>query len=286
VNIKYLLKRLPKKKSIQDSYIGILATFIVAVATAVTISAGLIRGIGHLYSQTYGKDRIIQKKIDSISVGQNISYISSIFGPPIISNLINDTQYTEHTFKMEGGWMEAVTGSDNTAELITFTSCSQSFTPLIRDSVIAKPIRLGASTMDNAVSVYNGGENGSLSVRPLLPTRVSYFVSLATGPSATIDEYYLANPGNYLTLYTGFTDTCRGDKGRSKDLVALDEWAYQNPDILTNAEALNLQDEDLKRFRKNQTINTVMIAMQKFDLEKIYGIPTGISYSKIRLLPK
>jgi hypothetical protein len=233
-----------------------------------------MNGCWHIASRYYdrhaGWKRVEQTKLNQVSASMTIEYVKSVMGPPIIQD--GGTKYTESIFKEHGYWLQTITDHFNNVQLLTITGCDRNFHPVIKIS-FNKEIELNITKM---ASVEQGN------VKP------HYYIGALFGESSyLIDEQYLASPGNYQTLYTGFTEGC-GDFSDRYDYSIVDKNSPHPRDNLNDPGAhVNYNNPAIIKLRQNTTINTIGITAPNINITELrQQFMIGVDYKTISVLPK
>lgn len=263
-----------------------IATLLSTLMAIVIASNTLFTVYLSWYDTNIGWRHVEQEKINKISPQQNLRYIESILGQPIISESVNE-EYIEHIFKLRGIWVQAVVDKDERVNLLTVTACEGSIKPRLSNTPFTKDIVLGETKMIDAVQSTSAYVDASGEIviheRTQSPTASRYDISGATAASYILDEYYLGNPGRYQTVYLGYTETCRGS---ARFDFGISEIARDNVDEINDLSANDLSSQLVNDLRSSQTVNTFVITAPHTTLESM-GISyyPGIKYTKIRILP-
>lgn len=200
----------------------------------------------YLNSQVLWKS-VEQNKIDQLAPTQTVDFFNSLLGEPNVKSSYET--YDRYIYKERAYWIEVFANKSNIVILFDITACGvDGFYPKITNNPVGGELTLGETKM--AETTFEQLDDKSL--------QPHYFLRGATAPSYYYDEYYLGNPSNYQTVFTGHNELC----GYLKLPEDIEEALYASPN---SANKLNVKQ--IQRIRKNTTINTFAISSPSFDLK-------------------
>lgn len=261
-------KSLAKKiKKWSDNQSGIVVLALLGSIFGTIIAANSVSSlIGAWYQDNLGWKSTERQKISRLSPNQNLQYVKSIAGEPVLSQSVN-SNFREHIFRLRGSWIQVLVDRDQVVRLLNITTCNNNLKLKIND--MGAEVLLGETLMSEVTKDAN---QYSLN-------ETHYFISGATAASYLLDEFYLGNPGNYQTRYIGFTDACRGlDENEIRLGRHVQEIELEPDRKKHDAETVDL-------IRSQQVINTYVITSPHVNLQD-FGIEeyVGIKYTDIRVL--
>ena len=224
--------------------------FITVLVIAISQITTLIKGADSFlkyYSSTYGWRSEEEAKINKLSASINISKFQEILGAPLF--LRKSGTSGEYIFKRQGYWVQAITDDEGSVDLYAVTSCDETFKPRIRNSPSGRLIQLRETTFKKA-------HDGDI-------PRLHYFISGATANSYFFEGAYLANPGNYQTIFWGYNDACSNNWDEETGL-------YHVESHLEEYESgVNTEQSVIDIFRSKNSFNTFAVSSPSADIEEL-----------------
>lgn len=241
--------------------IVVISIIVIAISQFTTIIKG-VNSFSKYYSSTYGWRSEEQATINQLSAAISISKFQEMLGAPLF--LRKSGVYEEYVFKRQGYWVQAITDNQGAVALYAVTSCDDTFKPLIRNNPAGKSIQLRETTFKE---VYDGGE-----------PELHYFVSGATANSYLIEEAYLANPGNYQTIFWGYNDACSNEWDEEIGLAELGSY------LMEHGSRIDTKQSVIDNFRSRNTFNTFAVSAPLVDAREILNqFQIGIDRIQVRV---
>lgn len=131
------------------------------------------------------------RKLAMLRGGMSLVYFEQVLGVPLFVTRSRDGNFTQHLFRGNGYWVQAVSDEAGAVQLMAVTSCNRDFRPEFR------PVGIDQVVLNQTRFADLSG-----------PNRIRYFTSGATANSYYFDEYYRGNPSHYQTYFVGINDAC------------------------------------------------------------------------------
>jgi len=248
-----------------NPFVVLLAVCVILISSFFTIFDGGKR-IVDFYVRNFKWQIIEEKKINSLSASISIENFINILGTPLFKREPSyvKKEYEEYTFKGRGYWVQAITDRMGSVVLYAVTACDDNFRPIIYNSPLSKNIVL-------RVSNFEVGDGNS----------IGYYFRGVTANSYAFEESYLANPGNYQTVFYGLNDICIND---ADELSAL-------PFGCGYDEEVECPQGEMKEFRVNHYINTFAVSAPFISAENLFsaaeyaGLQIGVDRVLVRVYP-
>ncbi|HKS90672.1 MAG TPA: ETEC_3214 domain-containing protein [Tepidiformaceae bacterium] len=219
-------------------------------------------------SATPGSFTTAYAKLASLSAGMYTGRFADALGTPVFVRVAADTKATEKTYVGPGYAVQTVEDTAGTVQIMAVTACNAAFNPTFPSPM--GDVTLGKTTM--------GGLKQANAAQP--PSTPLYHISLATANTTLYDEYYLGNPGNYVTYLVGLDDACKFTADVSGLVKALGIPSVEN---ITRQDLTN---PAVQSFRQGAVINTFAeTAPQVTPATALDGFQPGVDRILLRTLP-
>lgn len=240
------------------------------------------------YKNKYKWQEIETKKINDLKAGMNIDQIKENFDEPLYVE--SENGITENIFKGKGYWLQTFS-SEKSILFYSVTDCDNQFDPAITinsDSGKDKTLTLGKSTLNNFDNDY--------SPNIYFPTYILYHPPSGSADSYFYEGIYLANPGDYKTIFFGINNICNNTIADSilMNSKETDNFYFEyyggsgGKSRNEQQEPKNVLDfikkEEIVKFRSLVPVNTYGITAPFIDLEDILdktSFRIGINSMKI-----
>lgn len=262
---KNLFKSL-KKTSQSDIFIVLERLIIIFTLVSVIFSGYIF--IKQNFTTTFFPKIVEYRKINKLSTEVDIKYFNSILGNEISKNSYSD-MYTEYIYFKDDYFVQAITDTDDTVKAYSVTTLRKNFNPTWDD------IELGKSTFQDVHNKFGETED----IISIIGVH-DYFYT---------EGYYLANPGNYQTVY--FSSTIAGYSGKDFKMtptISPKRMEDYNSDVVFEDGLLDSEKEILREnFEDNHNIvNTYTETspakrFEDFNLNYMYG--WGPDWNKVRV---
>jgi hypothetical protein len=259
------------KKSIDRNPIIVSVTIIIFIASQVTTLTQGIISLWSYYSKTIDWRKMEENKINSLSVSMSLENFIEILGKPLFRR--KKTNHIEYIFRRDGYWTQAITrkedeGLYSPVIMYSITSCQESFRPDIKIPPTGEMIKLRETTFKAASK--NLGS----------PTNLDYRIGGATANQFIFEEFYLANPGRYQTIFFGYNDACPNKWDKDVGPIQLFD-ARLKREI---GRSINPKNKLIDNFRSKNSFNTFAITSPSVSTEKLAkDFQIGVDRIEIRV---
>jgi hypothetical protein len=271
-SLYHLIEKLKKTGIIVT--IGIVLFFISSTVSIITGTPILVK----LYNENFRYKELMEKKVESLQIGAQISLFKEILGSPTFINDFGEDK-TEYIFVNKYFYLDAITEKNDNVIQYTVTSRTNDFNPKFESPVFSANgsyfyVTLGKSKLNQLPPHVNADQ-----IVGCLGANYFYYYEV----------YSLGNPTYYQSYAFGnnMSGYIPEDFYKSNYLI-LDEITSTNclgvKDITEEDTKKNINLVSIKKWKESSTINTYLITAPYQEVLERDGI--GVSYHQVRILNK
>lgn len=262
-----------KRKFVWDriSNLQLLLAFFVLIILQIPVAFDQIRD---WYNSTINEIDFKEKKIEGLAAGTNFTYFTKQLGDPIVTRNIEikGTEHKEDYFIDKLYYVQTITTKSGAVVYFSVTTRSPQFNPTFEFPDKSFKVTLGKTKISSLKLT-----DSFLTIPKKFYAEVNkdgnFDYEMGLHDFNYFERYYLANPGNYQTVYVGINQS-----------------GYFNyNDTMVDKPSWELSSDDLIKIRKNNLINTYAITVPSYfnfevdDQDPAFRRGLGVNYNDVRI---